>query len=87
MRFTWIPRSDVNEPQRRLSRAAFPAPCCDRTRACHATDDEMETVGVSPNLHAMLPLTRYGTNIGGRMGDTRPLTRGLNKNVSAENGE
>jgi hypothetical protein len=32
----------------------------------------MEAVGVSPDLHAMWPLPRYGINIkiGGKMGDT-----------------
>lgn len=40
--------------RRSLSRAAaLPAPCRDRTRTCHATGNEMEAVGVSPNLHAM----------------------------------
>ena len=33
-----------------LSRVpALPAPCRDRTRACHATGDGMEAVALSPN--------------------------------------
>ena len=40
--------------RRRLGRvAALPAPCRDRTWACHATGDGMEAVGFSPNLHTM----------------------------------
>ena len=70
--------------RQRLSRVpALPAPCRNQTRACHATGDGMEAVGVSPNLHVRLPLTRYGVKIGGRMGDTRPLTRGEKKDGSA----
>ena len=74
--------------RQRLSRApALPAPCRDRTWACHATGDGMEAVGLSPNLHTMLPLTRCGMNIGGRMGDTRTLTRGSNRDGAEEHGE
>ena len=40
--------------RQRLSRApALPATCRDRTRACHATGDDLEAVGVAPHLHAM----------------------------------
>ena len=77
------PNAQLAQRQRFSRAPALPATCRDRTRACHVTGDEMEAVGVSPNLHVRLPLTRYGVKIGGRMGDTRPLTRGEKKDVSA----
>ena len=69
--------------QRRSLRraAALPVPCHERTRACPATGDAMEAVGVSPHLPVRLPLTRCRVKIGGRMGDTRPLTRGEKTDV------
>ena len=67
--------------------SALPAPGRDRTRACHATGDKMEAVGVAPHLPVRLPLTRYRGKISGRIGDTKPLTRGEKKDVSEEHGE